>query len=205
MTGTNPQVSGSAEVAGSARVYGSAEVAGSAWVSGSARVSGTAQVYGSARVSGTAQVHGSARVYGSAQVHGSARVYGSAQVHGSARVYGSAWVSGSARVSGSAQVHGAGDVAHQGHVAWVDRVGTGQPMTLHRIRLDGGGYGWQINAGCRRWKSATVSEVCEIVEANVKAGPNEWAVHDLPTRVRWTKQTLLALAYLASMVDEDES
>ena len=46
-------------------------------------LSGSAQVYGSARVYGSAQVYDSAWVYDSARVYGSAWVYDSAQVYGS--------------------------------------------------------------------------------------------------------------------------
>jgi hypothetical protein len=170
-----------------------------ALVSGSARVSDSAWVYDSARVSGSARVYDSARVSDSAWVSGAARVYDSAWVSDSAWVYGSAQVYDSARVSGSAQVSGSGDIADQRHIAWVDMVGTGGSMTLHRIRR-GGGYGWRINAGCRWWEADSVAGVCDMVRANV-ADPmtvDEWERSD--QSAVWAEQVRAALIYLEAMV-----
>ena len=117
-----------------------------------------------------------------------------------ARVYGSAQVYDSAQVGGAALVYGAGDIATQGHVAWVDRVGTGHSMTLHRIRLDGG-YGWRINAGCVHFEASSVAEVCDMVRANVASGPAKWADASDDDRLRWAAQVDAALTYLAAMVE----
>lgn len=148
-------------------------------------------------VAETAYVAPTARVYDSAQV------LGSAAVGGSARVYDSAVVGGSARVYGRAQVGGEGNISAQHHVAWVDRVGSGCPMTLHRIRRNGG-FGWRINAGCCHFEADTIDAVCAAVRANVAAGPDEWAHEDEATRARWAAQVDAALTFLASMCHDDE-
>ena len=129
-------------------------------------VAPTAGVSDNARVSGNARVSVHARVSGNAEVSGNALVSDNALVSGNARVYGQALVYGHARVSGHAQVR------KQTDIAWVDRVGTGSPMTLHRTETDGV-EGWRINAGCRHWEAATVAEVCEMVRNNVAGGPVE--------------------------------
>ena len=172
-------------------------------VSGDARVYGHAQVSGDARVYGHAQVYGHAWVFGNACVSGDARVSGDAQVYGHAWVYGDACVSGDARVYGHAWVYGDACVRKQTDIAWVDRVGAGNPMTLHRTETDGV-EGWRINAGCRHWEAATVAEVCEMVRNNVAGGPVEWKERcvDVQTISRWGRQVRMALAYLASMVEE---
>ena len=148
-----------------------------------------------ATVGSSAAVFGSARVFGAAEVFGTAWVFDSAAVSGTARVYGTA------RVFGSARVFGAGDIAKQSHVAWVDRVGSGSSITLHRVRLDGG-FGWRINAGCKHWEAATVEGVIGLVRDNLDSEPVEWSDRDEGTRVRWTCQVHAALLYLSTMVED---
>ena len=162
-------------------------------------------VFDSATVSDSAKILGDAWVYGNAWVSGSARVSGDARVSGSARVYGSARVSGDAQVSGNARVYGDARVYKQTDIAWVDRVGTGNSMTLHRTETDGV-EGWRINAGCKHWEAPTVAEVCEMVRNNVAGGPAEWeeCYVDVQTISRWDRQVRMALVYLASMVEESE-
>jgi len=111
-------------------------------------------------------------------------------------------VSDSASVFGSASVSGEGDIATQEHIAWVDRVGSGSSMTLHRIRVETG-FGWRINAGCRHFEGATVHAVCDLVRANVQAGPAEWDTKPTETQARWAAQVFAALDYLTAMVAEE--
>lgn len=111
-------------------------------------------------------------------------------------------VSDSAWVSGSARVFGEGDIATQEHIAWVDRVGSGSSMTLHRIRVETG-FGWRINAGCRHFEGPTVHAVCDIVRANVQAGPAEWNAEPVETQARWAAQVFAALDHLTAMVAEE--
>lgn len=129
-------------------------------------------------------------------VHNPARVSGTAQVYGTARVYGNAWVSGNARVYGNAVIR------TQTDIAWVDNVGSGNPMTLHRIETDGK-EAWRINAGCESFEAATVTAVCDAVKANVETGPEEWAGYNDAERERWAKQIRAALGFLAASVVED--
>ena len=137
-----------------------------------------------ARVSDSASVFGSAMVSDSAWVSDSARVYGTAMVYGTARVYGE------------------GDIATQEHIAWVDRVGSGSSMTLHRIRVETG-FGWRINAGCCHFEADTLQDVCALVRANVQAGPAEWDTKPTETQARWAAQVFAALDYLTAMVAEE--
>ena len=118
------------------------------------------------------------------------------------RIESTATVYDSARVYGSARVGGEGDISAQHHVAWVDRVGSGRSMTLHRIRRDGG-FGWRINSGCCHFEADTIDAVCAAVRANVAAGPDEWADEDEATRARWAPQVDAALTFLASMCWDD--
>ena len=97
---------------------------------------------------------------------------------------------------------GEGDIATQEHIAWVDRVGSGSSMTLHRIRVETG-FGWRINAGCRHFEGSTVHAVCDLVRANVKAGPAEWDTKPAETQARWAAQVFAALDYLTAMVAEE--
>lgn len=132
------------------------------------------------------------RVGDSARVTGLARVTGSAVVIGSALVGGWALVGGRARVAGSAQVESNDDIA------WVDRVGSGQSMTLHRVA-----DGWRINAGCVHFEAPTVAEVCAaVVDSAAKelAHPEHWADGTDEDRARWVDQVAAALEYLRSMV-----
>lgn len=196
-------------VAPTARVYDAALVSDDALVFGNARVSDAAQVYGTASVSddarvfGNALVSGNARVYGNALVSGTALVFGTASVSGNAHVYGNALVSddahvfGTALVYGNALVHGAASVGQQTDIAWVDRVGSGESMTLHRT-VDG----WQINAGCVSFLGTTVEEVTVQVLANITDIPKEWSGVDPDTVGRWRAQVRAALDYLAAMVEE---
>ena len=75
------------------------------------------------------------------------------------------------------------------------RLGSGHSMTPHRT-VDG----WRINAGCRSWEAPTADEVCDMVAANVAAGPSEWADVDDATRTRWATQVVAALTYLLASV-----
>jgi hypothetical protein len=136
-------------------------------------------------VTENAQVSGTAWVFGTALVSGNARVSGTAQVSGTA------WVSGNARVSGNAQVD------RQSDIAWVDRVGTGQSMTLHRTVT-----GWRINAGCVTFDAPTVAGVCALVRARISKKVPEWGGIDAETVKRYRAQVRAALTYLASMVEE---
>lgn len=114
----------------------------------------------------------------------------------SAHIADSAWVYGSARVSGSARVYGEGRVESNDDIAWVDRVGSGHSMTLHRTV-----GGWRINAECRSWEAPTADEACDMVLAHVAAGPDEWAHRDDATRARWATQVVAALTFLLASVD----
>jgi hypothetical protein len=75
-------------------------------------------------------------------------------------------------------------------------------MTLHRIRVETG-FGWRINAGCRHFEGATVHAVCDLVRANVQAGPAEWDTKPTETQARWAAQVFAALDYLTAMVAEE--
>ena len=165
-------------------------------------VSGDALVCGDALVSGNALVCGDARVYGNARVYGDARVSGNALVCGDAQVCGDALVCGDAQVYGDARVSGNAWVRKQTDIAWVDRVGTGNPMTLHRIETDGV-EGWRINAGCIHFEAATVKDVCAAVKANIAAEPDEWSNATTDERELWAKQVCAALEFLAASVVED--
>ena len=125
-----------------------------------------------------------------------------ASVFDSARVYDSARLSDSAMVYGTARVYGEGDIATQEHIAWVDRVGSGSSMTLHRIRVETG-FGWRINAGCCHFEADTLQDVCALVRANVQAGPAEWDTKPTETQARWAAQVFAALDYLTAMVVEE--
>jgi carbonic anhydrase/acetyltransferase-like protein (isoleucine patch superfamily) len=173
-----------------ARVRDNARVRGNAWVQGNARVRDNAEVGGNARVGGNAVVGGEAEVRGNAVVGGEAEVRDNAEVRGNAEVGGNARVVGNACLTRSS------------HLAWVDRVGSGHPMTLHRISLDDDGFGWRINAGCRHFEAPTVQEVCDLVKQNLKTPVEEWSHGSSEEQSLWAKQVRAALKYLASMVED---
>ena len=118
-----------------------------------------------------------------------AQVFDSARVYGEARVYGSAMVSGEGRVSSNADI------------AWVDSVGSGAPMTLHRTRT-----GWRINAGCVHFEAPTVAEVVRLCAEETQRqvdNPTHWSWADGELREQWATQVECALVFLASMVKEE--
>ena len=191
----NAHIEGSASIEGNAHIGGNASVWDSASVEGYASVGGYARIVGNARVWGDAHVGGGARVWGNASIEGYASVGGYARIGGNARVWGDAHVGGGARVWGDAHLRS------QTHLAWVDKVGSGKQMTLHRTYSDGE-WGWQINAGCVTFNAPTVSDVCRQVKDNIRGDVPEWGHADEDTRALWRKQVKAALKYLASMVDE---
>lgn len=111
-------------------------------------------------------------------------------------------IASTANVSGSARVSGEGRVASNDDIAWVDRVGSGESMTLHRI-VDG----WRVNAGCVSFEAPTVNEVLVQVLANTDAEvaePNRWSFATREMRERWATQVQAACVYLASMVKDGD-
>lgn len=111
------------------------------------------------------------------------------------QVPASASIGNDARIGNCAQVRG------RNETAFVERVGTGSTVSLYRIEK-GGVVGWEITAGCATFTAPTVAAVCDLVKANVKAGPPEWAERPAEDRERWAKQVRAALKFLAASVVE---
>lgn len=159
-------------------------------------------LFGDAEINDNSQISGRASLYGNAKLFHDAQVSGDVTMHGWASACDQSRITGRVRMTGHCSIRGAGDIAHQDHVAWVDRVGSGQSITLHRIRAEDG-YGWRINAGCRYFEASTPNRVCNIVRNNISNGPVEWDMETPETQTRYANQVLAALLFLESMVNED--
>lgn len=190
-----------ATIESNVRVWDSARVRDYALIGGNARVEGSATIGGYASVGNNALIGDYARVGGNVFIGGNVSVGGYATIDGNASVQGYAIIEGDVTIGGNARVAGYAHLRSQTHLAWVDKVGSGHQMTLHRTYSDGE-WGWQINAGCVAFNASTVRDVCRLVKDNIRGDVPEWGCVDEDTRSMWCKQVKGALKYLASMVDE---
>ena len=110
-------------------------------------------------------------------------------------------VASTAEVYDSAEVFGSARIRRQTVLAWVDSVGSGNSITLHRI-VQEDKEAWRINAGCKHFEDWTVAGVCKLVKQNLAASPPEWGHASAEERERWAKQVRAALKFLAASVIE---
>lgn len=191
-------------VAESASVHSSCVVDRWASVLDQAHVTTRALILEQARVTGHARVYrstitGHALITDRASISNGARIAGHAVVCDGAQVTGRAIIKGSGvTIGGQARITGNARIATRTDVAWVDRVGSGNPMTLHRTKT-----GWRINAGCQTWDAPTIRKVVGLVRVNTAVEvdhPVYWDGEPKRVRRRYAQQVTAALDYLESMV-----